>query len=276
VSNATERSRRAAPAPPERPQSGFWTLEHLTARNAAIVAAGGEPIISGFTPADKSRGERASYNLTVGEELYISPAKHEDVRSRELLAPRESRAIPPGQFAFLHTEEWVTIPSDTIAFVALRSKATKFRGLVNVSGFYVEPGYAGNIVFAVFNAGPAEIHVARGDPWFEIFFADLVGPSAETRPKTGFRGVPNELITPLSDRFHSLPGLAAKIDETADALDERVLKLERDHAILRWSLALILGALVTLGARSCADTIHPYPAAAPAPPAAAPAARTSQ
>ena len=232
------------------------------------MEAGSDPIISGFSPADKSRGERASYNLTVGEEIYISPAKQEDARSRELLAPRESRAIPPGQFAFLHTEERVCIPDDAIAFVALRSKATKFRGLVNVSGFYVEPGYSGNIVFAVFNAGPAEIHVARGDGWFEIFFADLVGPSTETRDKKGYSGIPNELITPLSDRFHSLPGLAAKIDEKAEAMDERILKLERDHAILRWSLALILGALVTLGARSCADTVRPHP---PAPTAGTPA-----
>jgi len=222
------------------------------------VNAGADPIIEGFDPDNPERGERASYNLTVGEEIYISPSKQDDSRSRELLAMRESRAIPPGQFAFLQTEEKVCIPHDAIAFIALRSKATKFRGLVNVSGFYVEPGYSGNLVFAVFNAGPGEIHVARGDPWFEIFFADLVGPSNATRPKRGFKGIPNELITPLSDRFHSLPGLAAKIDETSSALDDRVQKLERDHAILRWSMALILGALIAVGVRSCADTLHPH------------------
>ena len=258
----SERATPSARAVPELPRSGFWTLGHLAQRNAAAVAANGRPIISGFDAEDPARRERASYNLTVGGEIYISPASPDDGRSRELLKPRESRAIPPGQFAFLHTEEEVHIPADAIAFIALRSKTTKFRGLVNVSGFYVEPGYSGNLVFAVFNAGPGAIQVGRGDAWFEIFFADLVGPSADTREKKGFRGVPNELITPLSDSFHSLPGLSAKIDEKAQALDERVQKLERDHSILRWSLALILGGLVTLGVRTCTDELHRAPPAA--------------
>jgi len=254
-----ERKHRSRGEPaPSAPRGGFWTLSHLERRNAEFVEHTGKPIITDFRPADPARGERASYNLCVGREIYISPASAADVRARELLEPRESRAIPPGQFAFLHTDETVTVPDDAIAFIALRSKATKFRGLVNVSGFYVEPGYSGNLVFAVFNAGPGEIHVARGDPWFEIFFADLVERTSQTRTKAGFVGIPNELITPLSDRFHSLPGLSAKIDEKAEALDERVQKLEREHSILRWSLALILGALIAIGVRSCADElIHP-------------------
>ena len=48
--------------------------------------------------------------------------------------------IPPGQFAFLLTEEVVSVPPDALAFISIRAK-TKFRGLVNVSGFHVDPGY---------------------------------------------------------------------------------------------------------------------------------------
>lgn len=247
------------PAPPPGPaaRGGFWTFARLTARNAAHKAATGCDIISGFDPNDDSRRERASYNLSVGNEIYISPVSEEGGTSRELLEPREARAIPPGQFAFLHTAEEVWIPDDAIGFIALRSKAAKFRGLVNVSGFYVEPGYRGNLVFAVFNAGPAAIHVARDDKWFEIFFADLDSETAPFRPKGTFKGVPTELITPLSDRFHSLPGLEHKIDETRDELDERLQKVEREHSILRWSMALILGALIAFGARSCGDAREP-------------------
>lgn len=245
------RFQRRQPAP--SPRSGFWTFENLERRNAAHLAATNDDIISGFDPTDETRRERASYNLTVGDEIYISPVSEEGSKSREVLKEREARAIPPGQFAFLHTAEVVSIPEDTIAFIALRSKAAKFRGLVNVSGFYVEPGYRGNLVFAVFNAGPAPIHVARGDKWFEIFFADLDSPSHEVRPKKGFKGVPSELITPLSDRFHSFPGLDSKINKTRDDLDKRLQKLEQESSILRWSLALILGALITFGVKSCSD-----------------------
>lgn len=125
-----------------------------------------------------------------------------------------------------------------------------------MSGFFVEPGYSGNLVFAVFNAGPASIHVAEGEPWFEIFFADLDGETAERRSKPGYEGIPNELITPLSDQFHSLPGLDKKIDDTREDLDERLRKVEREHSILRWSLALIVGVLITLGVRTCNDSVR--------------------
>lgn len=238
----------------ERSRSGFWSFATLVVRNAAHLTQHGQGIISGFDPADPQRKERASYNLSVGPEIYITPSSSDDSKSRETLDDRECRAIPPGQFALMHSEEEVSIPNDAIAFITLRSKATKFRGLVNVSGFYVEPGYRGSLVFAVFNAGPAPIHVGRGDKWFEIFFADIDAKVDTSQPKSTFKGIPTELITPLSDRFHSLPGLDQKIDETRDDLDGRLQRIERDHSILRWSQGLILGALIALGVRACSDT----------------------
>tara|TARA_R110002072_G_scaffold86774_2_gene195749 strand:+ start:17666 stop:18433 length:768 start_codon:yes stop_codon:yes gene_type:complete len=240
---------------------GFWTFERLQQRSEQQQSGErGKHIIEPFDPRE-GRRERASYNMSVGEEIYITPTSADDNKSRELLKDRESRAIPPGQFALMHSEEKVWIPDDTIAFITLRSKATKFRGLVNVSGFYVEPGYRGTLVFAVFNAGPGPIHVSRGDKWFEIFFADLSGKVEKGREKSTFNGIPTELITPLSDSFHSLPGLDKKIGDTRDELDERLLKVERDHSILRWSQGLILGALITLGIRACGDITPAAPAA---------------
>ena len=241
--------------PEESERTGFWTFERLLSRHAAQRADKGAGIITPFEPDDPERKERASYNMSVGPEIYISPTSANDGKSREVLKERESRAIPPGQFALMHSEEEVWIPEDSIAFITLRSKPTKFKGLVNVSGFYVEPGYRGNLVFAVFNAGPAPIHVSRGDKWFEIFFADLTGNVDAARKKATFKGIPTELITPLSDRFHSLPGLDEKIDQTRDELDDRLQKIERDHSILRWGQGLILGALIALGVKACsADT----------------------
>jgi dCTP deaminase len=223
-------------------RGGFWTFKTLAARNQT------ENIIEGFSP---NGDERASYNLSVGEEIYITPSSPNDGKSRELLKEKESRAIPPGQFALMHSEEKVNIPKNAIAFITLRSKQTKFRGLVNVSGFHVEPGYSGKLVFSVFNAGPAPIHVARGDKWFEIFFADLDNVIDQNSIKKGYEGIPTELVTPLSDRFHSLPGLDKKIDDAEENLSERIQKLERESSILRWSQGLILGAFITLALKSC-------------------------
>jgi dCTP deaminase len=233
---------KAASQPP-----GFWTGRMIAARQEVAQTAG-RPIISDFVA---SRLERASYRLCVGDEIFISPSSDKDPKSRQLLKARETRAIPPGQFAFLCTEETVSVPADAIAFLSLRSKPTKFRGLVNVSGFYVEPLYEGNLVFAVYNAGPASIHVARGDEWFEIFFASLAEAVEEGRDKPGFKGIPTDLITPLSHEFLSLPGLDGKIDQTKTDLDDRIQRIEREHAVVRWSLGLIVAAVIAVGVKTC-------------------------
>jgi dCTP deaminase len=46
-------------------------------------------------------------------------------------------------------------------------------GLINVSGFHVDPGFYGKLIYAVYNAGPSEIHLSRGTEMFLIWFADL-------------------------------------------------------------------------------------------------------
>jgi dCTP deaminase len=70
------------------------------------------------------------------------------------------------------TEEVVRIPPDVLGFISLRT-TWKFRGLINVSGFHVDPGFHGNLIYAVYNAGPAPVHLARGMDLFLIWFAEL-------------------------------------------------------------------------------------------------------
>jgi dCTP deaminase len=222
---------------------GFWSAATIAAKNTESERLG-KPLIREFS---KDRLDRASYRLRVGEEIYISPSSSSDPKTKQLLKERQSCAIPPGQFAFLITEEEVQIPNDVIAFITLRSKATKFRGLVNVSGFHVDPGYKGKLIFAVFNAGPGLIHVSRFDEWFEIFFAHL--DRTTDGEKLGYCGIPSELIMPIAGEFQTLMGLNSKINDTKQELADRIEKIEREHNIVRWSVALILGAIIAFVVR---------------------------
>ena len=197
------------------------------------------------------RVDPAGYRLAMGPEVYISPAKASDKGSVRQLGEREAVLIPSGQFAFLCTEEIVRVPDDAFCFITLRSKRTKFRGLVNVSGFHADPGYDGRLVFAVFNAGPGDVHLRRGDELFAIMFADLDRPALNPRSTDeAFHGIPSDLIAPIAGELQSLAGLKENLDEVRDALDERVRSMEREVAILRWAVALILGAFVTLLVRA--------------------------
>lgn len=197
------------------------------------------------------RVDPAAYRLAMGPEVYVSPNNASDRTSVRDLADREAFLIPPGQFAFLTTEEVVHVPEDAFCFITLRSKRTKFLGLVNVSGFHADPGYEGRLVFAVFNAGPGDVHLRRGDELFAIMFADLDRPSLYPRSeRDGFNGIPTELIAPIAGELQSLAGLKGNIDEVEGGLGDRLNSMERELAVLRWAVALIVGAFVTLLVRS--------------------------
>ena len=146
------------------PPAMFWSGETLSERLNTLIA-----------PFEPKRIDCAAYTLAVGPEVYVSPSDQTvdpaTVTIRKL-GDGEAFTIPPGQFAFVLTEEVVSVPADALAFISIRAK-TKFRGLVNVSGFHVDPGYRGQLTFAVFNAGPVPVHLKRGQAIFLIWFASL-------------------------------------------------------------------------------------------------------
>jgi dCTP deaminase len=225
-------------------RTGIWSRQRLAKRlrDELLITDGNEESVF-----DTERLDASAYRLTMGEEVYVSPTNEDAHATVRLLKEREGFVIPPGQFAFLLSEEVVRVPDDALAFISLRSKKTKFRGLVNVSGFHADPGYYGRLIFAVFNAGPGDVHLRRGDDLFAIFFADLTEATDKPRSiKEGFMGIPADLISPISGKIQSFAGLEAKIDDVEEDITERLQKLERDNAIVRWATALILGALIAL------------------------------
>ena len=76
--------------------------------------------------------------------------------------------ISPGDFALLITKEWIEIPDDCMGFIAMKSKH-KLSGLINISGFHVDPGFKGRLKFSVYNAGSGDVVLKRGQATFIIF-----------------------------------------------------------------------------------------------------------
>ena len=84
----------------------------------------------------------------------------------------DSTTIEPGQLAMLITAETVRVPHDKLALISIRAGA-KLAGLINVSGFHVDPGFDGRLKFTVYNAGNVPVTVRRGQRLFMIWFADF-------------------------------------------------------------------------------------------------------
>lgn len=211
----------------------FWSSQTLTSRLPDLIK-----------PFDGSRIESASYELSLGKEVYISPLPDTPQKDRKRICLKEGEtvAIPPGQFAFLLTSEEVTVPISAIALISMKFKI-KAKGLINVSGFHVEPGYKGHLIFAVYNAGPLNLHVARDQRLFSIWFANLDHDDVQSREKLGFNSIDTELMN-LPDALSSLPFLVKRLDDMEKKIEGYSIKQTFFWSILFLILGIVVKTLV--------------------------------
>ena len=209
----------------------FWSGERLVERGGVVE------------PFEAERVDVNAYNLRVGNGFYCTPdGSGEGGKINNSLQAGETFRIPSGQFAFLLTLETVAVPHDAMAFISMRT-GKKFGGLINVSGFHVDPGYRGKLVFAVFNAGPGTIHVAQGEPFFKIWFADLDRTSAKPFLYTGksLEKIDTGLVQQMSNEIYSLQGLAEKIRDLETKIEKQNPVVDNLNFIFR---ALVVGLAV--------------------------------
>ena len=215
----------------------FWSTDTLKKRLPELV-----------TEFDEKRIDRANYKLRVGPQIYVSPSakpKSAIDRTKILLSEGQGFHIPPGQFAFLLTEETISVPADALAFISIRAKY-KFRGLVNVSGFHVDPEFKGRLVFSVFNAGPSQISLARGEECFHIWFANL-DQSCNQGSRPGYDQIDSELIQPIGTQLLSFDSLSHRIDQ-----------LDRQVSTYKVLAAVVIGISGSFVLTQCATNVGRY------------------
>lgn len=223
--------------------------------------------------------------LRIGGEIFVTPGLDEIAptsHTKRQLGPNEPFAIPPGRFAFLLTEETITIPKDVMGLISI--KATyKLKGLVNVSGFHVDPGWKGQLIFTVFNAGPATIHLQRGLQVFLLWIADLDAASEKFRTKLSEPGIPPAMINNITGVVDSIYALEKRLKEDIKVVGDKqesfradVSELkERQHRILLYFgiASIVATAVLTLTLKLLAD--HFFPTTLPVPVSTAPAAQAT-
>jgi len=165
----------------------------------------------------------ASIRLRLGDQAFVTQDQFVDPSSNSGLiqdltgnSSSSTIVIPPGQFAFLLTEETITVPANAIALISMRARF-KFQGLINVSGFHVDPGFKGKLIFGVYNAGPSPIILQKMQELFLIVYADLENTSSQQYQYDGSAnnraGILPELIQGMTGQVFSPMLLRRKIDE---------------------------------------------------------------
>lgn len=186
-------------------------------------------------PYDAARVVNGAYELSLGPEVYVTSAETE---TKRVIVKGEQVPIPPGQFANLLTEEVVTVPADALGLISVKFRL-KQRGLVNVSGFHVDPGYSARLLFSVYNAGPRTVVVARGEAAFLLWYASFDKPTAEDDL---YKGQKRDRIT--SEDVMHLQGEIATPQALAERVGEVERRLNRWRARFETAGKAVLGALV--------------------------------
>lgn len=187
-------------------------------------------------PFNPDNIKHSAYELTLGNEVFQTDSKP---RAVKILVEKQKIHIEPGQFALLLTEELIKVPRDKIAFISIKA-GIKFKGLVNVSGFHVDPGFEGKLLFSVYNAGPATIVLSRGEKYFPLWFADITETEVYNGKHENQNNIPNEPVEALSQNELASPNiLSSRIDELKD------LKTKKEWVFLA-ILTLVIGLTVKI------------------------------
>ena len=150
----------------------YWSTKDFRDHLSEILPENKNPHLKDIE-SEKNRFQGSSLEFSLGNEVFISSKK-------ELKVLEEKKdnlvTIKPGDFALLITKEWVNIPNCCMGFISIKSKH-KLSGLINISGFHVDPGFQGKLKFSVYNAGTGDVILRCGDPTF-ILFLTLIRPGA--------------------------------------------------------------------------------------------------
>ncbi len=210
----------------------FWNTDKLVLKQSQ------QKLIE---PFDRKFAKQGAYELSLGPEAFITA---EPNATKKKLAEGDQLSIPPGQFGLLLTEEVVTIPDDVIAFISVRF-TIKRRGLVNVSGFHVDPGFSGRLKFAVYNAGSQPIVVSRGERVFMIWFSDLSASTSDPYKgeSSGQKEITSQDVMFIQGEVASPAALNRKIEDLKGEYERRLAIL--DDKIATWR-GVTIGILTSL------------------------------
>lgn len=196
----------------------FWSSEKIKETAAKC------PLVE---PYDEKSVEHCAYELGLGPEAFLTS---DDENKKTVLKEGEQLVIPPGQFCLLLTEESVCIPSNAIGLISIKA-GIKFRGLVNVSGFHVDPGFQGRLKFSVYNAGSQNIVLQHGQRVFLLWFCDLDRSTSDT-----YKGARTKQFEISTEDVMRMQGEIASPGQ----LKKEIQEVQTNVRVLNWMLGILV------------------------------------
>lgn len=215
----------------------FWTKERLEREQEKRA------LVSDY---NKERIEQCAYALGVSAEYAITSTQ--DGGLKRIAKTGEHITIPPGQFALLLTEERISVPANAFALISMKAKF-KLRGLMNVSGFHVDPGFSGRLKFAVYNAGATAVDLEPGQRLFLIWYSDLdqTTEAVYSGSHQSQESITSEDVMSIRGIVVSPAGVNSRLSEVEETLMSELRRLENKlDTHQNWVRPILTGVAVGL------------------------------
>jgi dCTP deaminase len=221
----------------------FWSSEKIKQISSEIKLV---------DPFDESAVKHGSYELGLGPEAFLTS---DSEKKKIVVRDGEQLVLPPGQFGLLLTEETIAIPNNAIGFISIKA-GIKFCGLVNVSGFHVDPGFSGRLKFSVYNAGSQNIVLQRKQRVFLLWFSDL---DQATKPYSGDHANQNEIspkdVMQIQGEIASPGQLRKDMQELERKCDRETQRLESKLENLKVVVVVFLTLATSWLVRGCFSSV---------------------
>ncbi len=143
-------------------------------------------LIENLSERELTNPEGAGFDLRIGKVFHItSPTflgiTHRESSSTTLVAEigkDTSYTLQPGEYVLAQTIEAVNMPTDLIGFLLLRS--ILFRGGIMLAATKIDPGYHGQLVVGLKNAGPQPFTIELGARFVHIQFSPIDGENVRS------------------------------------------------------------------------------------------------
>ena len=133
--------------------------------NHQIVRAVKDGII-GIEPFTPANVRSAAIELTLDEDIITGEG------TATTISGRRKFSLAPGRGVRARTRERIGFPQDYLGRVGALPRLTA-SGIIGSMGFQVAPGFSGQLMFCLFNAGATQFRLQAGDPMISLEISAL-------------------------------------------------------------------------------------------------------
>jgi deoxycytidine triphosphate deaminase len=203
---------------------------------------------------DQTAIDRAAYNLRLDDQEIIADGNlyYHQENPYQIQLHHGKIELPARKVTIITSIERFHMPSDLVARGGV-SLGWANKGLVGLFGPQIDPGYSGPFIAVVWNSGPQNLELNRGDHIIKLEFHTLEKPSTEKpRPPKSIKEMDRKiteksLLEDIDQKFDAVHADVEKLKSSASESSVKLYEIEKSYQqVVLFGIFLVASAVIGL------------------------------